>query len=323
MRREVAFGLAGLTCAFTVAAIAACGDSSTPNDSTDSGTMVLPDGAVVPIPTGSTTGTGTGTGTVDPPGPPPNGSTGCGKAATGGFDQGKTLTAAGKNRTYALSVPEGYSPNKAYPLVFAFHGDGGTGAALRGAIKVEEASNGGAIFVYPDGLGKTWDLDTAPDTNADAAFYDELVSTLSAEYCVDSTRIFTTGFSRGGYFSNQLACWRDTVRAAASNGSGGPYGAGGAKFDNQGRLVCPRGKGAPVIIFHGQSDSPSEGQKTLDYWSFANGCPNTNARTDVAPSPCKAVDGCGEPVVWCLVPGLGHQIWPDSNQATWDFFSKL
>jgi hypothetical protein len=28
-------------------------------------------------------------------------------------------------------------------------------------------------------------------------------------------------------------------------------------------------------------------------------------------------------VVWCLVPGLGHTMWPESHKATWDFFSKL
>lgn len=279
-----------------------------------------------PTPTSPLDGGSAIDGTVPPPGPistapvnPATGSAGCGKRAPA--PQG-TLTIGGKSRSYALFVPADYAPTRAYSLVFAFHGDGGTGANLQRSMKLEAASAGGALVVYPDGLNKTWDLDTAPEQNADTALFDGLVSELAATYCVDTKRVFATGYSRGGYFANQLGCWRSSVlRAIASNGSGGPFG---KKYDDTGHLVCPQ-RGIPTIIFHGTNDSPAEGQKTLEHWAWANACPNKDTQTDTAPSPCKSVSGCAadKPVVWCLIPSLGHQIWSESDAATWAFFSKF
>ncbi len=310
MNRSVAKGLVAL--ALVGAAFACGGTTPAPIDPSDSGAQS--DGA-------SPTTTATGVVTV-----PPDGSVGCGKSsAAKGYAEGKTLTAAARQRTYAVAVPESYDATKAYPLVLAFHGDGGNGPGLRKSIKVEEASKDGAIFLYPDGLSKTWNLDTAAEENPDTEFFDALVASISESHCIDKRRIFVTGFSRGGYFANQIACWRgNVIRAVASNGSGGPYGASGAKYDSKGNLACPT-PGIPAIAFHGANDSPAEGQKTLDHFARANECPDKTKQTDVAPSPCKSVTGCaaGKPVVWCLVPGLGHTIWPESNQATWDFFSKL
>jgi len=295
-----------------VGGFVACG-GTTPaiSDPTDAGTS---DGA-------APTTTATGVVTV-----PPNGSLGCGKAAeVQGFAEGKEISAQSRKRTYGITIPDGYDNAKAYPVVFAFHGDGGTGAGLHQSLKLEDAAKGGAIFVYPDGLSKTWALDAAPSVNGDVQLFDAILEAVSNGYCVDKKRVFVTGFSRGGYFANQLACWRgDVIRAAASNGSGGPYGVEGSKFDSKGNLECPT-PGVPAIVFHGANDSPAEGQKTLDHFARANACPDKTKTSDVAPSPCKSVDGCaaGKPVVWCLVPGLGHSIWSESNKATWDFFSKL
>ncbi len=271
--------------------------------------------------TAAPTTTATGVVTV-----PPNGSLGCGKtSAATGYVEGKQVSAQSRPRTYALAVPEGYDATKTYPLVLAFHGDGGTGPGMRSTLKLEEAAKGAAIFVYPDGLSKTWNLDTAPSVNGDAQLFDALVATVSENYCIDKKRIFVTGFSRGGYFANQLACWKgDVIRGVASSGSGGPYGAEGAKYDAKGNLECPT-PGVAAIVFHGANDAPAEGAKTLDHFARANQCPDKAKQSDVSPSPCKSVDGCstGKSVVWCLVPGLGHTIWPESHKATWDFFSKL
>lgn len=285
--------------ALTAAALPACGSSVAPSN-----------------PDASTPGPLPGDGST------PRGSAGCGKAIAPGFVSSLSIDVAGKKRSYALTVPSGYDPTRAYPLIFAFHGDGGTGAGLRGGLKLEAAASDQAIFVYPDGNNTTWDLDTAPEKNADAAFFDALVTTHLDILCIDRERIFATGFSRGGYFANQLGCWRgDTLRGVASNGSGGPYG---KNYDETGHLICPV-KGMATIVFHGTGDSPSEGQKSVDHWAWANGCPSARSQSPVSPSPCKSVDGCaeGKPVVWCLIPGLGHQIWSQSDETTWAFFSKL
>src|SRR3954470_5195353 len=64
----------------------------------------------------------------------------------------KTITVDGKMRTYLLSVPAGHRPGAPQPLVFAWHGLGGSGMLARFYFGVEQASQGAAVFVYPDAL---------------------------------------------------------------------------------------------------------------------------------------------------------------------------
>ncbi|MBK7401627.1 MAG: hypothetical protein IPJ34_36585 [Myxococcales bacterium] len=140
---------------------------------------------------------------------------GCGKAATAGVSNG-TISVGGVTRTYVLSIPTGYDPKKALPLAFGWHGRTGDGKGFRGYSGVEKAAANAAIFVYPDGLTVTpsnpkdtgWDLAAK---GRDIAFFDALVTKLSGDLCVDDKRIFSFGFSFGGYMSNAVGCARPKV----------------------------------------------------------------------------------------------------------------
>lgn len=230
------------------------------------------------------------------------------------------------NRTYNLLVPAGHDGSKTFPLVFELHGNGGDGAGMRKTLDLETASAGGAILVYPDGFGG-WDLESAPDKNDDIKFVRALIDTIGKTYCVDTSRVFATGYSNGGYFANQLACkvGAAVFRGIASHAGGGPYGAD-AEYDDQGNLICA-GKPVAALISHGTSDGSvalSEGKSSRDEWKRVNGCKDATDPFD--PSPCVAYQGCaaGRPVVYCEVPGLGHVPWPEGGaKATWSFLSKL
>lgn len=295
-----------------------------------------------PIPTMGTVGTaprppGTPTGpvatapnatgpipTIIPPGPRP--SAGCGKAAPGsGFLPGQKITVVGAARTFGLYVPTTYNPNKGYPLIFALHGDGGDGAGARASMKLEGPAREQAVFVYPDGRNKSWDLDTMPpEKNPDVLFFDSVVAKLGESLCLARGRVFVTGHSNGAYMANQLGCWRGgVVRAIAPHSGGGPYDSTNKTYDDSGNLVCP---GSPVaaLIVHGKSDgvvAPSEGDFSLGHWKRVNGCQDKT--TKAAPEPCVFYTGCARPVGYCSVPGLGHAEWAPAAQATWDFFSAL
>jgi len=265
--------------------------------------------------------------TLTPPGPSgPKPSAGCGKAPPAvGFLGGQTIAVAGAPRTFGLYVPAGYDPNKGYPLIFALHGDGGDGAGARAGMKLEAPAREGAIFVYPDGRGRTWDLNTMPpEKNPDVLFFDALVAKLGDTMCLARGRVFVTGHSNGAYMANQLGCWRGgVVRAIAPHSGGGPYDSTNKGYDEHGDLVCP---GSPVaaLVVHGQADgvvAPSEGQFSLSHWRRVDGCQASTAK--VAPEPCVAYTGCARPVVSCSVPGLGHGEWSQAAQLTWDFFASL
>lgn len=258
----------------------------------------------------TSTGDGTTGGPVGPCGQPP--------PFTGVMPQ--TVEAAGVERDYDLSIPADYDPNKSYPLVFAWHGLGGSGELARLYFKVEEAAQGQAIVVYPDGLpladmgGQTgWDLQPA---GGDVAFFDAILADVAARLCVDEARIFSTGHSFGGYMSNAIGCARgDVVRAIAPVASGGPFSA------------CA----GPVAawIAHGMSDGTvpfSQGEGSRDHWTGANGCDMASETVD--PTPCVRFAGCddGFPVHWCAhdEPALGGHGWPDwAGAAIWAFFAAL
>jgi polyhydroxybutyrate depolymerase len=270
-------------------------------------------------------GTGEGGPSGEDGGPPPDPTPGCG--ATGvkpGFNGSQSITVGSEKRTYELYVPDSYDGKKVFPVVFVFHGDGGTGANLRNGFKIEAESQGGAIFVYPDGLGKTWRFDNAAGLAADVGFIDAVVASLAQTHCTDKKRIFGVGYSRGAYFTNMLACLsKSGFRAVVTHAGGGPFGVDGSgtKYDNSGNLVCPA---APVAALQVQGTNdgavpPSEGTKAREYWQRVNGCTATTKAYD--PSPCVQHDGCApeRPEVWCLIPGLGHTIWQNGVKLTWDF----
>jgi polyhydroxybutyrate depolymerase len=251
----------------------------------------------------------------------------------------------GEARTGTVFVPAGYDPEKAYPVVFVFHGDGGTGAQIRTALDLEPVANGEAIFAYPDGDSMTWNSDPVlADTNSDMDFVMALRDSLRAAYCVDMNRTFLTGMSRGGFFVNQLACKYGVAEFAAiaphsstidpmddsayiygpPNPNGGPYMEMG-NYD----FACPSDGSpppsarpvlpAPAFVIHGQCDTESgvefaEGRRVVEHWGFAAACSTTPAviattspyPTCVAPYP----DDAGTPDPCYVAPGCtaGHDV---------------
>jgi polyhydroxybutyrate depolymerase len=284
-----------------------------------------------PVPTGPVPpGPGPGTAAAPLPGQPPaprtGGSPGCGKVpGHGGAFVGQHVTAAGKDRTYALVLPDAYQPSTVYPVIFVLHGHGTNGAGVRAQMDLERSAAGHAVFLYPDGIGGGWDLDSPTAKNGDVALFDLLLFTVNNTLCVDMNRVFITGFSNGAYMANQLACRRgDRVRAIATHSGGGPYENVGATYDEGGHLICA-GKPVAAMVLHGESDTtvaPTEGQNSINHWTFWNKCGSATAPLP-SPKGCVAQQGCRQSVVVCKVPGLGHSVWPESKGAIWSFFDAL
>jgi poly(3-hydroxybutyrate) depolymerase len=246
------------------------------------------------------------------------GTAGCGLAIEAGM-YGLSIMNAGVSRNYWVSIPEGYDPMTKYPLVFAWHGQGGNGSLASQYYGIEEASADAAIFLYPDGLpqalvgGDTgWDLSAGGD---DMRLFDNLLDELSEGACVDLERVFSTGHSFGGYMSNALACFRaDKVRAIGEV-AGGP-GFGG---------LC----GGPVAAWmaHDPTDAVveySQGTNARDQRLTENGCGTTTSAPDA--NGCVSYDGCmdGMPVIWCehSLGGLAGHDWPPfAGDEIWTFFS--
>ncbi len=100
------------------------------------------------------------------------------------------------NVRYAVSLPDGYSPRQARPLVVALHPGGGRfpyyGAAFMEQVVAPGLHELGAIIVAPDCPTQSW-----TDPNAERAVLALLRSVMS-DYAIDRRRVLITGFSLGG-----------------------------------------------------------------------------------------------------------------------------
>ena len=163
-----------------------------------------------------TTATPTQTSTPRPTPAP----TGCDPArlqAAGDFVQ--RIDSGGLTRRYILHIPPSYSDTggaDATPLVLLFHGWGGNaGEIARYTGLTAKADRAGFIAVMPQGLATRnvrephWNtpwLRLEPGDPDHVAFIDDLLDALEAQLCIDSARVFSTGFSNGGGLSVRLAC---------------------------------------------------------------------------------------------------------------------
>jgi poly(3-hydroxybutyrate) depolymerase len=226
------------------------------------------------------------------PSAPPTGSPGCSGSATPPSGA-QTIDVSGTARTYIVSLPEDYDPESPYPLVFAYHGLGGSGAQASGSfyLGIEQTGGTRAVFVYPDGLdggdGAGW-----PNTDGrDVAFFDAMLNAMQTSYCIDSEHVFSTGHSYGGMMSHTLGCERaDVLRGIAP--------VAGAHF---GRADC----GGPIAAWgaHGNPDdtvSYESGLSAMARVLEANGCDSASS-TAVEPTDSCILYECdaGFPVTWC------------------------
>ena len=126
-------------------------------------------------------------------------------------------------RKYYVSFPENYDKNKPYKLLFANHCMGSSANHMATWVAADrdhlspyyaqkaQDTEGNYIFVAPQGNENgTW------NGEEDHKFFHQLLTHLEDNYCIDTTRVFATGFSFGAMFTNSLS-WemQNRLRAVA------------------------------------------------------------------------------------------------------------
>jgi poly(3-hydroxybutyrate) depolymerase len=236
-------------------------------------------------------------------------SPGCGKPATGTSRyERRTIAVRGVDREYFLWVPRTYDPQRAYPIVFRWHGAGGNGTS--GGLEIEGQSKEDAIIASPSGINGRW---TASADSPDVELFDTLLKQLGNDLCLDTSRVFSYGFSNGAYFTNFLGCIRTSVLRAVAPVEGGPSGSG-----------CT-GKVAAWIT-HGTPDTTvriAQGIATRDHYLQVDGCGAMTVPDP--PAPCIRYQGCasGYPVVWCQTDSPHNPQGPFTAPGAWGFFRSL
>jgi polyhydroxybutyrate depolymerase len=302
--------------------------------SVDDTSTPLPDTSTVDTRAADTTATGdardtgitdSGGGGISDAGPSP----GCGLTTTqsGTF----MIDVGGTMRSYILRLPTNYDPNTPYRLIFAWHGGGGTATGVASGnyygMDTTANANGRAIFIAPQGLNGLVNGMMAPgwaNTNGqDTAFTRAMIAWASANLCIDSSRIFATGFSWGGMFSDTLGCeMPDVFRAVAP--MAGRLCRGVSLNCSLTATTCMQ-RNVAAWVAHGASDTTvatSFGVEARDYFLALNHCTMTSTAT--TPSPCVTYGGCdsGYPVHYCEFNG-GHQTPSFAGAGLWSFFSQF
>lgn len=225
----------------------------------------------------------------------------------------------------ALVSAPARAEKEARPLVFVFHGHGGTMKAAANKMGVHEHW-AEAICVYPQGLNTPGKL-TDPDgkktgwqhgpkeqDDRDLKFFDTLLKSLRADYKVDDKRIYVTGHSNGGRFTQLLWAERGDVFAAVA-----PSGTTAAALA---KSLKPK----PCLHIAGEKDElvKFEWQKaTIDAVRKLNGCESEGKpwQKDADPTGTLYESKSGTPLVTYIYPG-GHTYPTDGAKRVAAFFKE-
>jgi polyhydroxybutyrate depolymerase len=119
------------------------------------------------------------------------------------------LTVDEREREFVVQLPA--EPKGPLPVVFGFHGGGGSGRGMVGLFR-DLVADEQFLAVYPSGWQRNWNDGRGSTTIAaqtegvdDEKFVRAMVDFLAQTYPVDRTRLFATGISNGGIFSHFLA----------------------------------------------------------------------------------------------------------------------
>ncbi len=133
-------------------------------------------------------------------------------------DDPRSIAVGSQTRHYLLHVPGSIESEKPVPLVLVFHGGGGHDWNMPGFTHFDAlADQQSFIVAYPDSTNGNWNDTREVSRSDDVGFVRALIDELERSYPIDSHRVYATGISNGGFFSNRLACeLTDKIAAIAS-----------------------------------------------------------------------------------------------------------
>lgn len=187
----------------------------------------------------------------------------------------------GETRNYSVYIPPSYDGNQAVPLVFNLHGLGSNSGQqyFYGNFK-PQADTDNFIICLPNALENNlgqqqWNSGFGLGID-DVGFFDELIDTLIKNFNIDTTKIFSTGMSNGGFMSLTIACelGHRISKVASVTGTMTQF-----QMNN-----CSPTKGISTMFIHGTADPtvPYNGnaalkgvEETVDFWVDLNECNET------------------------------------------------
>ncbi len=206
------------------------------------------------------------------------------------------------------------------PVIFAFHGHGGT---MRNTFAARSFENlwPEAIFICAQGLntiglltdpeGKKTGWSMATENNRDLAFFDAMLATLKKDYQIDDSRIYATGHSNGGGFTYLLWAKRAQIFAAFA-----------PTATTAGRLTRELKTPKPALHLMGLNDplvKPFLQKVTYNWVLKLNGCNVEGIKMD---SNTTFYSGKNDNDVVSYIHNGGHEYPISANQTIISFFKN-
>jgi poly(3-hydroxybutyrate) depolymerase len=263
------------------------------------------------------------------------------------FDGTGSISSGSQNRTFAFHAP-GNAVAENLPIVIIMHGDGGTGAGIKGYAgfdAIADAEN--FIAVYPDAIASSWNryADNVPgdaglgNPNApdDVQFISDLIDYFCDTYHINKRKVYATGHSAGGFMAYNLSVSLTDKIAAFAPVAASLWGETAYlnNYFTNGYVQVP------IYHIHGDADNvvdypdPDHAPTAYQEWpltAFSPGnCNNSSyvSTVDIVPNVknlvyCDGLNTNGKKVSLIRIVGGGHG-WPNvanynAAQAIWDFF---
>lgn len=241
-------------------------------------------------------------------------------ASPGAEPVARTWEIEGTRREAIIYAPA-TKPDSKSPLVFDFHGHGGTARHAARAHHIHEAWPE-AVVVYmqglptpgkltdPEGKRNGWQSTPGDQSDRDLKFFDAVLASIKKDYLIDERRIYATGHSNGGAFTYLLWAKRGDTFAAFA-----PVAAAAGMY-----FVDAK----PKPMFHAASETDelvkiAMQKRTIDRVKKLDGCGDQGS--EWAKGCLKYSSKDGPPVVVYMYDG-GHKYPSDVPELIVRFFKE-
>lgn len=247
------------------------------------------------------------------------------------------ITSGGEDRSYFRFIPRAYDGEKPLAVVFDLHGHTESAAFHKSNSGLAKFGNTkGFITITPEGSGPPPKWETTEGA-ADLQFLVDLLDELETDLCIDTRRVFVTGYSNGAFVTSLFACEHADRFAAFAPVAG-----------IRNPPTCTPSRPPPIVAFHGIADEwisysggygpgvyrlpPAEtaelvrsGEATYSdlsipdvvaTWAARNGCDPAPTTTKVSEDTTRFRYACpdGADVELFASEGAGHT-WPGSKAS--------
>ena len=236
---------------------------------------------------------------------------GCVAGAKPGSSGATDAVAVAEKVRYSVRTPRNYDATIAHPLLVVFAPAGyARHASERYYGLTHAATAAGFVVAYPDHLGLSMRAFQA---------LGNLPSTVSAQWCIDESRVYFAGHSDGGTNSAAVAFLHTSPLAPRA------LFISGAGISGQDLALYPCPAPLSVMTVHSSRDSrfalPDYGKAAAQWWARCNHCSEETLQSPFV--GCVEYAGCAEhaSTAYCEV-STAHADWPPVNAHLLRFFAE-